>query len=79
MPILRKPFIRKAKAPIQKEGAKQEGQATTEQTESNIQEAENISTQQNTETPERKQAPENQPQHIAAVESNAEEKDKKVI
>lgn len=74
---MRKPFIRKAKAPLEKEGAKQEGQATTEQMQLNTQEAVNTSNQQNIETPEGKQVQENQPHHTP-VESNLDEKDKKV-
>lgn len=74
---MRKPFIRKAKAPVEKEGAKPEGQASAEQPELNGQEAVNASNPQNVETPEGKQVQENQPHH-AHGESNADEKDKKV-
>jgi len=78
MPIMRKPFIRKTKAPYQSEGAKQEGQATTEQTLSNSPQTQNTNVEQKNEATEQKQNDENQTHH-AAVESTAEEKDKKVI
>jgi FtsZ-interacting cell division protein ZipA len=75
---MRKPFIRKPKAPYQNEGEKQEGQATTEQTLSNSPQTQNTNVEPKNEAAEQKQTDDNQTHH-AKVESTAEEKDKKVI
>lgn len=78
MPIMRKPFIRKAKAPIVKEGVKVEGQENTEQTQSDVPaQSDNVNFEQKNETSEQKPSQDNA-QH-AENENPAEEKDKKVI